>query len=302
MSRAVVVGAAVADRRVAGDREVLPRLEARDAADLPPAQRVAEHAAAIAHERNHVGVGEHRDMTPVERRRSVVEVDVERIFRVVADAAGVGQHARQRVARRHHQIALALRRIQLQRVIVRDRVAAALADRRVALVRTQRVGRRPLRRRQQLIRRQRVERRLIDVRLPDQIAAAIADVGRFDEVALRQLALHAHAVLIRARRDQVRAHRIDLAVERVDRRRAAARIREVAVVVLHRLQVRRRVHRREDRRCLPAGRRTRRTRRESTSSHRRTASTRSRGAARSRAPRRRTRAARRSAPPPLPAR
>jgi hypothetical protein len=50
-----------------------------------------------------------------------------------------------------------------------------------------------LRRRQRRVRPQRVETGAVDVRLPQQEIAAVADVGRLDEIAAAELALGADA-------------------------------------------------------------------------------------------------------------
>ena len=218
-----VVGAPVANRRVARGREVLARLVAVLAADLPAAGDGLEHAAVIAQPRQPIGQRVHEGVATVEGGGTVQVVEVaDRLRRiVVAVAAGVGERLAERVGHRELEVAAALGRIQLHRVVGGVGVADPHADRRVAGVGPQGVHRHPLRRRQRGIGAQRVERRAVDVRLADQVLAAVADVGGLDEVAAAELTLHADAEVHLRRQLHVRVERVDVA-NRGDRAGGAA--------------------------------------------------------------------------------
>ena len=78
------------------------------------------------------------------------------------------------------------------------------------------------------------------------MAPLVADVGDFGEVAPRQFALHADAVLQLARRVDVRIERRDVAEHRRRRGGAGERVRQVAVLDADARHERRQVRLRED--------------------------------------------------------
>ena len=72
--------------------------------------------------------------------------------------------------------------------------------------------------------------------------ALIANISSLNEEATRQLTLHAEAEVHRVGYLQVRVNGIDRAEQRVRRRRASRRIREVAVIKVWSVDERRNVH------------------------------------------------------------
>ncbi len=200
---AQVVGAAGADRRVAGRRQVLARLPAYLATELPPSEDRFGEIGLSAVERHRVGERVDQRVPPIVGGRPDEEVEVEGRARdvafggerVVAVAAAEAGGLRERVADGVAEAAAPLVQIQLQPVVVREGIAAPLPDRRIATVRTQEVGVGAIRGRERRVRREDLERGLVDFRLPQQVTSPVADVGHFREVPPRQLALDADAVI-----------------------------------------------------------------------------------------------------------
>src|SRR5713226_219561 len=105
---------------------------------------------------------------------------------------------------------------------------------------------RSLRSRQRRISGQRRERDRIYIRLADQVPSLIADVGRLDEEAARQLPLHTQAEVHRIRYAEIRIYRADAAEWRQRRSRATRWIRDVAVLKLRLGNKRRQVNLRKN--------------------------------------------------------
>src|SRR5204863_2830742 len=116
------------------DGEVRARLEARDAAYLVAAQHGPRKAVRVCEGLKRVGVRGDEDVASVEGRRAVVVAAFEGVFRVVVEAARVGQDFRPGVAEGGARAARALGREELQPVVVRRGVGEAHADGGVALV------------------------------------------------------------------------------------------------------------------------------------------------------------------------
>src|SRR5262249_29068213 len=99
---AYIVSAPIAGQLGVGGRSVvLPRLPARDSADLPAAECVAQESLRFEEEWNTISISSNEDVAAVETGRPVVVSPVVEIFRVVSVAAGIGQHLAESIARRH---------------------------------------------------------------------------------------------------------------------------------------------------------------------------------------------------------
>src|SRR5712692_8406972 len=112
-----------AERGIRQNRYGWSRLNAGYAAQLPAAKRSADEPAPVPEQWRVVEISCGEDVPAVKIRHAVVVPSIAPIIGVCTKSAGVGQRLRPRVADGGHEVALPLRRINLERVVVGRTVA-----------------------------------------------------------------------------------------------------------------------------------------------------------------------------------
>src|SRR6267154_327845 len=111
------------ERGIRQNRYGWSRLNAGYAAQLPAAQRSADESAPVPEQWRVVEISCGEDVPAVKIRHAVVVPSIAPIVGVCTKSAGGGQRLRPRVADGGHEVALPLRRINLERVVVGRTVA-----------------------------------------------------------------------------------------------------------------------------------------------------------------------------------
>ncbi len=156
-------------------------------------------------ERRVVEISCSEDVPTVKICHAVVVPSVSPIIRICGQRAGVGQRFRPRVTDGSQEVALTLRCVNLERVVVGRTIAQIHPNRGVSLIWTQPVQWQRSRKRGVGLKLR--ESRQIDIRLTQDVPLLVAHVGRLQENAPRHLALHAQTVVGRSRRRQIRIDR-----------------------------------------------------------------------------------------------
>src|SRR5467141_4263383 len=157
-------------------------------AQLPAAKRGADEPAPMPEQRRVVEISCGEDVPAVKVRYAVVIPSITPIIGVCTKSAGVGQRLRPRVTDRRQEVALPLRCVNLERVVIGRTIAQIHPNRGVSLVRTQPVewqrrGKRP-------IGLKLCERRQIDIWLTQDMPLLVAHVRRLQKDSPRHLALY----------------------------------------------------------------------------------------------------------------
>src|SRR5712692_1915308 len=133
--RAPPVHGRVAERGIGQNRYGWSRLNAGYAADLPAAKCSADEPAPMPEQRRVVEISCGEDVPTVKIRHAIVVASIAPIIRVRGQRAGVGQRLRPRITDRGHEVALPLRCVNLEGVVVGRTIAQIHPNRGVSLVR-----------------------------------------------------------------------------------------------------------------------------------------------------------------------